>query len=166
MPELSARRGWACAYWSISSGPRWSGGVFFKQARMATDERGLTRISKNKHKRGERRMGLLGFDGQVFCFTEEEEAGHQDGEGDQGEQDATSVMQVARKESRVHVSAEKPKRHNPHRVGEHGNGNRQDAQAELRLDGFQEHVGHQKTGDEQSPGGMDGTAFLGDLNPY
>ena len=59
---------------------------------MATDERGLTRISKNKHKRGERRMGSPGFDGQVFCFTEEEEAGHQDGEGDQGEQDTSSVM--------------------------------------------------------------------------
>src|ERR1019366_3842176 len=134
MPELSARigaervptgqfpegQGGVAAY---SSNEREWPRMNAEKGGMATDERGLTRISKNKCKpRRGRRVGLLGFDGQVFCFTEEEEAGHQDGEGDQGEQDTTSVMQVARQETRVHVSAEKPKRHDAHRVGEHGNG--------------------------------------------
>jgi hypothetical protein len=66
---------------------------------MATDERGLTRISRNKGNnggRGGRRLvGLPGFDGLGFCFAEEEEAGHQDGEGDERKHDASSVVEVA-----------------------------------------------------------------------
>src|SRR5450759_4801036 len=73
-------------------------------------------------------------------FAEEEEAGHQDGEGDQGEDDASVVMQSTRQETRVHVSAEEPEDHDPHRVGKCGYGNGQDAEADLLREGSQEHV--------------------------
>lgn len=85
------------------------------------------------------------------------EATHQNRERDQREQDAAITVQVAVKEPDVDLCGEEPKRHNPNRVCEHRNRNGQQCETDLRSQGLQEQVSDQKTGDEQSTSGMNGS---------